>query len=142
MGNCVYSYGVSDKLTEQFVDFNIIDKEYNIIIGIYKNPNTNTTIKYDNGFEHKFIQGICVGKLNNKISKIKFGIFHQCENNILELFFEDFIKLVLIKVGVQTKLTLNHNDLVIEKYINTEIIKNIKLINNDSEYIDLILKII
>ena len=132
MGNYIYPKKISNNLTNQFVDWYILDKEYNIIVGIYKNSNTMIN------------QGICIGYNNNVINKIKLGIFHRHNGTTVELFFENNIKLILTKdiSSDKVKLTLACNNLKIDKYIDIKIIKNIKLINNNSEYIDLIFKII
>lgn len=132
MGNCIYSQHISNNLTDQFVDYNIIDKQYNIIIGIYKNSNTSIE------------QGICVGYINNQINKLKFAMIHRHDDIIVELFFDNNIKCLLVKNNIdnKVKLTLSSENILIEKYIDVDIIKKIKLIDNNSEYIDLIHKII
>jgi len=135
MGNCIYSSIILDDLSSQFIDYYVLDKQYNIIIGIYSNSNANTMIN----------QGICIGYNNNTINKIKFGIIHRHSDKILELFFENNIKLILTKNtdNPNIKLTLIYkNNLKIEKYIDVNLISKFKLINNNSEYIDLIYKII
>ena len=140
MGNCYGSKNGLNDLTNNFLNSNIIDKEYKIIIGTYieskerKNLKSNTMIS----------QGICVGcNGNNVINKIKFGMIHRYENKMVELYFDNNIKFVFVKNqngGVKFVLTID--DLKIEKNMDSQIIKNIKSINNNSEYIDLILKII
>lgn len=140
MGNCYGSQNVLNDLTNNFLNSNIIDKEYKIIIGTYiesnksKNLNSNTMIS----------QGICVGYNGNiVINKIKFGMIHKYENKMVELYFENNIKLLFIKnQDGNIKFILSINDIKIEKNLDSEIIKNIKSINNNSEYIDLILQII
>lgn len=138
MGNCFGSHKIFNNLTNNFLNYNIIDKEYKIIIGIYLESdssklNTNTMI----------CQGICIGQNgNNKINKIKLGIIHRHENKMVELYFENNIKLLFIKNNNNIKLVLTSNDISIEKNVDHSIIKNIKFINNNSEYIDLISKIL
>lgn len=131
MGNCIRSNTILN-LSSQFIDCYILDKQYNIIIGIYSNSNTMIN------------QGICIGYNNNTINKIKFGIIHRHCNKVLELFFEDNIKLILTKINncENIKLTLIYSNNKIEKNIDSNLIKKFKLINNNSEYIDMIFKII
>ncbi len=132
MGNCTYSNVVLNDLSRQFLDCYVLDKEYNIIIGIYSNSNTMIN------------QGICIGYNNNIINKVKLGIVHRYSPKIVELFFENNIKLMLTKnmENENIKLTLFYNKNKIEKDIDINIFKKYKLINNNSEYIDLIFKII
>jgi len=140
MGNCYVSKNGLSDLTNHFLNSNVIDKEHKIIIGTYietkerKNLKSNTMIS----------QGICVGYNGNiDINKIKFGMIHRYENKIVELYFDNNIKLVFVKnQNGCIKFVLTINDLKIEKNMDSQIIKNIKSINNNSEYIDLILKII
>jgi hypothetical protein len=131
MGNYFSSNKALDGFTSQFLNYYILDKEYNIIIGIYKDSNTMIN------------QGICVGHYNNEISKIRFGIFHRYADFLVELFFENNIKLVLSKnKDNNIKIVLTKNNYKIEKYIDINLIKNIIPMNSNSEYIDLIFKII
>ena len=130
MGNYFISNKVLNGFTSKFLNYNILDKEYNIIIGIYKDSNT------------MIYQGICVGHYDNEISKIRFGIFHRYADLIVELFFENNIKLVLSKNNNNIKIVLTKNNYKIEKYIDINLIKNFTPINSNSEYIDLIFKII
>ncbi len=132
MGNCIYSNSVLNDLSSQFLDCYILDKEHNIIIGIYSNSNTMIN------------QGICIGCDNNIINKIKLGIVHKYSPKIVELFFENNIKLILTKNDENNhiKLTLFYDNCKIEKNIDINIFKKYKLINNHSEYIDLIFKIL
>lgn len=140
MGNCFGSQNSLDNLTKNFLNSNIIDKEYKIIIGTYfesdcsKKFNSNTMIN----------QGICIGYNGNyTINKLKFGMIHRYENKIVELYFENNIKLLFIKnKDGNIKFVLTSNNITIEKNINLQIIKNIKLINNNSEHIDLLLNLI
>ena len=135
MGMCIVSYGVFNSITNKFIKYNVIDKEHNIVIGIYSDYNksikSNTMIN----------QGICIGYNNNLIHKIKFGIIHR-EMNIIELYFENNIKLVFIQEKNEKenkiKIILTVNDLTVKKYIDLKVIEKIKLINNNSEYIDLL----
>jgi len=84
-------------------------------------------------------QGICIGYNNNEIYKIKFGIIHHYNNKIVELYFENDIKLIIIRENDnQIKMLIIFNGSCIEKYIDYDIIKQFKTINNNSEYIDLI----
>jgi hypothetical protein len=136
MGICAISHRVSNNLTNKFIKYNIIDKEYNIIIGIYSN--NNQTVKSNTMIN----QGICIGyNNNNEINKIRFGMIHR-KIKIVELYFENNIKLFLIQEknnGInKIKIILTLDNFVITKYIDTDIIKELKLINNNSDYIDLI----
>ena len=82
MGNCIYTNFTFNKYSNQFLNYNIIDKKHNIIVGTYFDTNeskkSNTMIN----------QGICIGYNNNKISKIKLGIMHCIDNKRIELYFE------------------------------------------------------
>jgi hypothetical protein len=133
MGSCIGKNAVLKELENNFLNYNIIDKKYNIIIGTYFNTNesnkSNTMIN----------QGICIGYNNNKINKIKFCIIHRYGNKMVELYFENDIKLIIIRENNnQIKMLLTFNGSCIEKYIDYDIIKQFKIINNNSEYIDLI----
>lgn len=133
MGSCIGGNVVLKELENNFLNYNIIDKKYNIIVGTYFNTNeskkSNTMIN----------QGICIGYNNNKINKIKFGIMHRYGNKMVELYFENNIKLIVNKENDnKIKMLLTFNDSCIEKYIDYDIIKQFKIINNNSEYIDLI----
>jgi hypothetical protein len=118
---------------KNFLFHNIIDNENNIIIGIYKNSKKSNTISSE---------CICIG---NNINKLKFGMFHNFNiHKIVELYFENNIKVKFIQESNnEIKLILDDNENIkIEKYINKNIIKNLKPINNNSEYLDLIFNII
>lgn len=132
MGNCICS-NVSNK----FINSNIIDKQYNIEIGIYTNSleKTNSPEKSNTLIN----QGICI---NNQIYKIKFGIMHKYDTKIVELYFENCIKLIFIKDNKKIKMIFTFGDKKIEKYIEPNIIKQYKKINNNSEYIDLIYELL
>lgn len=140
MGNCYCSQNLLNDLTNNFLNSNIIDKKYKIIIGIYvetnssKNYNSNTMIN----------QGICIGcNGDDKINKLKFGMIHRYENKKVELYFENNIKLLFVKNkdgGI--KFVLSSNDIMIEKNMDIPIIKNIKSINNNSDHLDLLLNLI
>ena len=140
MGNYCCSQNIINYLLNNFLNSNIIDDEYKIIIGTYIETN-----KINNLYSNTMIsQGICVGYNRHVvINKLKFGIFHSCENKTVELYFENNIKLLLIKDNINSdvKLILTSNNKTIEKYMNRKIIRNIKLINNNSDDIDLILKL-
>lgn len=134
MGCCIGTNVVLKEHEKKFLNYNIIDKKHNIIIGTYFNTNeTNTTIN----------QGICIGNNNNnQINKIKLGIIHR-NINLVELYFENNIKLIMIKeYENKIKMTLSFNNSTIEKYIDYDVIKQYKTINNNSEYIDLIFDLI
>lgn len=136
MGSCISSNGGLKKLENNFLNYNIIDKKYNVIVGTYFNTNKYKKSKKSNTMIN---QGICIGYNNNEIYKIKFGIIHRTYTKTVELFFENNIKLIINKENDnQIKMILSFNDLNIEKYIDTDIIKQYKIINNNSEYIDLI----
>lgn len=132
MGSCISSNYVIKEHKNKFLKSNVVDKENNVIIGIYSNTNqykqSNTLIN----------QGICIGN-NNQINKIKFGIIHR-NINYVELYFENDIKLIYTlepKNKMKMELTFNNNK--IEKYISLDSIKQqYKLINDNSEYIDLV----
>lgn len=140
MGICYSSHNISNNLTDNFLNFNIVDKEYKIIIGIYSETNNSNNLNSNTMIN----QGICIGHNgNNKIFKLKFGIIHRHNNKIVELYFENNIKLLFIANNAgNIKFILSSNDIKIEKNINSSIIKNVKLINNNSEHLDLLLKII
>ena len=129
---CYISVNVVHKeLLDKFISYNIIDKKYGIIVGTYLNNNekSNTSIN----------QGICMGYNNNKINKIIFGIMHRHCTEMVELYFENNIKLIVIKENNnQLKMMLTLNGSIIENYIEHDIIKNYILINSASEYIDLL----
>ena len=137
MGNCYGSQNVLNNLTKNFLNYNIIDKDYKIIIGIYVDTNTNSNTMIN--------QGICIGTNGNeKINKLKFGMLHHYKNKMLELYFENNIKLFFVKNkdGDDIKFVLTYNNIIIQKNISQQIIKNIKYINNNSEHIDLLLNVI
>lgn len=133
MGNCLNSIN-NLSILNQFKNYYILDDKYPIILGIYQNTNSITML----------YQGICIGN-NNIVNKIVFGIFHNNTEKILNLFFENNISLTLknnITYGDKIKLTLKHNNSIYEKFINVNLIKELKLIENNSEDINLIFKII
>ncbi len=139
MGNCTSSKNILSTITNNFINYNILDNEYKIIVGIYPKSNDifNSTQEYE---------GIYIGKFdNNKIYKLKFGMYRN-ENKMIELYFENNIKLILISESVHNvnsvKLILTFNDIRIEKYICNKILKKIKPTNDGKNYVDLILKII
>jgi hypothetical protein len=141
MGNCIYSNciypnAILNDLSSQFLDCFVLDKKHNIIIGIYSNSNSNSMININ--------QGICIGYKNNLINKIEFGIIHSHFDKIVELFFENSIKLILKKNkdSENIKLTLIYDNNKIDKFIGVDMIKKFKPINNNSEYIDLICNIL
>ena len=129
---CYISVNVVHKeLLDKFISYNIIDKKYGIIVGTYLNNNekSNTSIN----------QGICMGYNNNKINKIIFGIMHRHCTEIVELYFENNIKLIICKeTNNRFKMILTFNGTNIEKYIEYDTIKNYKKINTNSEYINLL----
>jgi hypothetical protein len=132
MGNCIRLNYIFNDLTKNFIQYNVIDKEYNVIVGIYSN-NTNILIN----------QGICIGYNNNIINKIKLGMIHKYDKLMVELYFENNIKLLFIKENKnQIKMILTFDTCKIEKYIDIHIINELKLINNNSEYIDLLYNIL
>lgn len=123
MGNCFNS----NILNDIYIDYNIIDNKNNIVVGInYEHINSNCVIS----------QYITIGN-NKNINKIKFGIIHRCEK-MVELYFENNIKLFLSKIDDDVKLTLFHNNVKLENYIDVHTIKKIKFINNNSDHLDLI----
>lgn len=131
MGCCISTNVVRKELLDKFLNYNIIDKKYGIIVGTYLDGNekSNTLIS----------QGICIGYNNNKINKVVFGIIHRHGNGMVELYFENNIKLIITKESNnQLKMTLTFNGSNIEKYIENDIIKNYKTINDNSEYINLL----
>ena len=136
MGICISSNIILDNITNQFLDYNIIDKDYNIIIGIYYDTNISKKSKKS----MLIYQGIYIGYNNNKISKIILGmIHHQYNNKIVELYFENNIKIIFIHENKnKIKMILYYETYKIEKYIVSDIIKQYKIIDNNSEYIDLI----
>jgi hypothetical protein len=140
MGNCIYPNAILNDLSGQFLDCYVLDKKYNIIIGIYSNSNSNSNLNTHININ----QGICIGYKNNFINKIKFGIIHRHFDKIVELFFENSIKLILTKNkdSENIKLTLFYDNNKIDKYIRVDMIKKFKPINNNSEYIDLICNIL
>lgn len=131
MGNCLKTKIAIN--TEQFLHYNIIDEEYNIIVGVYQDSNKFTKSKMN------IIQGICVGTNNDEINKIKLGIVYPHNKKIVELYFENNIKLVLTQENNNgIKMILRTNNIIVEKYIDMKIVEQYKIINNNSEYIDLI----
>lgn len=140
--------------TDKFLQYNLIDEEYKIILGIYSTKNTNQYIKSNTMIN----QGICVGYGNNTINKIKMGIIHKYCSKV-ELYFENNIKLSfelengnkdemyndkneIYNNENKIKMILSFNGTKVEKYLKNNIIKNFKSINNNSEYIDLITQLI
>lgn len=62
---------------------------------------------------------------------------------MVELYFENNIKLIIIRENInQLKMMLSFDHTFINKYIDYNTIKEYKLINNNSEYIDLICDLI
>lgn len=130
MGSCIGKNVVIQELGNNFLKYNIIDRKHNIIVGTYFNTNklNKSTVIVN--------QGISIG--NNEINKIKFGIIHRNINHV-ELYFENNIKLIIIKeYDDKIKMLLSFNNYKIKKYIDCDIIKKYKTINDNSEYIDLI----
>ena len=130
MGSCISGNVVLKELENNFLNYNVIDRKHNIIIGTYLNTNklNNSNIIVN--------QGISIG--NNEINQIKFGIIHRNINHV-ELYFENNIKLIIIKeYDNKIKMLLSFNGSNIKKYIDYNIIKKYKTINDNSEYIDLI----
>lgn len=130
MGNCIGGNIVLKELGNNFLKYNVIDRKHNIIIGTYFNTNklnkSNIIVN----------QGISIG--NNEINQIKFGIIHRNINHV-ELYFENNIKLIIIKeYDNKIQMLLSFNGSNIKKYIDCDIIKKYKTINDNSEYIDLI----
>lgn len=133
MGNCIGTNVEYNELSNKFLNYNIIDKKYNIIIGTYFNKDeigkSNIVIN----------QGICIGYNNDEISKIRCGMIHRHGNVMVELYFENNIKLIVINENNnKLKMILSFNGSSIEKYIKPYVIKNYKLINSSSEFIDLL----
>ena len=136
MGNCFNTNIVLKELSNKFLNYNVIDKEYNVVIGIYSETNKANKSKKSNTMIN---QGICIGYNNNIINKIKFGIIHRYSTKMVELYFENNIKLIFIREDKnKIKMLLSFNGFKTEKYIDINIIKKYKIINNNSEYIDLI----
>lgn len=156
MGNCYSSNNVSKITDKKFIDSNLIDKEFKIFLGIYSCPDNSSK-----NLNIQVNQGIWIGKFSNKIYKLKFGIYHQSKNKLVELYFENNIKLVLMKnidtneidfiltcndikiiekIGMHVLNDIKYNDdyIKINKNINVNIINNFKYIANNSEHIDLI----
>lgn len=133
MGSCIGTNVVRNELSNNFLNYNVINKKYNIIIGTYFN-------KDENGKSNTLInQGICIGYNNNDINKIRCGMIHRYGSEMVELYFENNIKLIVIKENNnQLKMMLTLNGSIIENYIEHDIIKNYILINSASEYIDLL----
>jgi hypothetical protein len=140
MGNCLGSQNSLDNLTNNFLNSNIIDKKYKIIIGTYSESNSSKKFNSNTMIN----QGICIGYDGNHIIyKLKFGIIQRYENNTVELYFENNIKLLFIKnKDGNIKFILSSNDINIEKNMNLQTIKNIKSINDNSEHIDLLSNLI
>lgn len=120
--------------TNNFEKYNIIDVKYNVIIGTYYNEVRVGKIN------KRIEQGIRIGYNDGKINKIKFGMMIQPrENKIVELYFENDIKLIIRKENDnRCKMILSFGGTNIKKYIDPNIIKKYKMINDGSEYIDLI----
>lgn len=135
MGNITTIFNKIIKFTnleKKFLNYNIIDKEYKIIIGNY------STFDESNKSNTMINQGICIGFNNDKIYKIKFGIKHKY-HNIVELYLENKIKLVFFHEDKdKIKMELSYDENKIEKYIDTKLFEEYKLFDNNSEYINLI----
>jgi hypothetical protein len=140
MGNCFGSKNILNNLTNYFLNYNVIDKEYKIIIGTYLESNSSNNFNSNTMIN----QGICIGYNGDiVINRLKIGMIHRYENKIVEFYFENNIKLMFVKnKDGNIKFVLTSNDIKIEKNMDIQIIKNIKLINNNSEYIDLLLNLI
>ena len=139
MGSCLGTNVVRNELSNKFLNYNVIDKKYNIIIGTYSNNDeskkSNTMIMIN--------QGICIGFNNNEINKITCGMIRRYGSVMVELYFENNIKLIVVKENNNLfKMTLSFNGSSIENYIKPNIIKKYKLINLNSEYIDLLYDLI
>lgn len=112
------------KKISQFISYNIIDYEHNIIIGTF-NDNYNASS----------YEGISIGDDFN-MYKILFGISH--ENRIIELYFENNIKMFFTKESNLILIEFYSKDIKFKKIISKNTIKEIKPINQNSDYIDLI----
>lgn len=139
MGNCINSNAILSVETNKFINYNIIDKKYKITVGTYLYSNKEQT--NNNGSNTMISQGICIGYKNKQIHRIKFGMIHRYNNITVELYFENNIKLIFVnnKESNKIKITLVFNNLNKVIYISKEKFKkSIELIDNNSEYIDLI----
>jgi hypothetical protein len=148
MGNCIKQNNKFN-YKEKFLNYNIIDKKNNIVLGIYEKPINNDLNSLPNIVISSpnivISQGIMVGDIKNNnsenIHKLIFGI-KILESNKVELYFENNIKLIIFKKNniIRYQLTVEKN--VITEIIPYDYIKNLKKINNNSEHIDLIFDII
>lgn len=163
MGNCTGSNNLSNVVEKKFINSNLIDSKYKIVLGTYLESNKGS--KNLNSQDIQVNQGIWIGKFSDKIYKLKFGIFHQHENKSVELYFEDNIKLVLMKnintdeieftltygdieiietigtINISDEIKYNNKCIVIKKSISKNTIGNFKYIGNNSEHIDLIVNL-
>ena len=118
---------------KMFISYNIIDKENNIILGIWNNPDKSNTLSN---------QGICIGN-QEKINKLIFAIWHR-SMDIVIMMFENNIKLKIYKETNKFKYSLSINNY--EQFtsdIHFKVLKELKKINTeDSEHIDLIFSLI
>lgn len=152
MGNCIGTNVDRNELSNKFLNYNVIDKKYNIIVGTYFNkdeigkPNidkSNIDKSNVDKLNTVIYQGISIGYNNNEINKIRCGMIHRHGNVMVELYFENNIKLIVINENNnKLKMILSFNGSSIEKYIEPDVIKNYKLINVGSEYIDLLYDLI
>ena len=121
----------SNKINKYFTKLNIIDKENNIVLGIWNNPNKTNTMGN---------QGICVG-YHDKIYQLLFAIYHQCLECVV-LNFENGIKLRVFndKKLNNIKYELTYNKIEYINILDNDIIKKYRKIDDNSEDIDLIYK--
>lgn len=123
-----------NNLSNQFLQSNIIDNEYNIRIGIYidKEKKKSTILTS---------QGIIIE--NFIINKIILAMKYNFETPTVVLYFENNICVLIIKESKdKIKFVLKSDKIKINKYIDNNIINNLKPINNNSEFIDMIIDIV
>jgi hypothetical protein len=144
MGNCIYcqiknTNIIIDNLLEdelsvkncsikkEFISYNVLNKNKNIIIGTWNNPNKSNTLGN---------QGIRIGN-NDKIYELTFGI-SDIGSKIVVLNFENNIKLKIYKDINNFNLVLTENKNEYRSILDTNIIKNYKKFDSNSPDIDLI----
>jgi hypothetical protein len=145
MGNCIKFYNQNQKIKNTnnnlsvnqvkkiFIEYNILDSEKNIIIGIWDNPNK---------FNNLGNQGIWIEN-HKKIYQLVFGII--CNNTVILTFEDNLILKITKNILLDYDYLLEISDKKLINYstkINKNILNKLKNINNNSPDLDLIINLI
>jgi hypothetical protein len=143
MGNFMQSHLLKkshslSEIKKKFIESIILDKDKQIIIGIWNNPNKLNTLGN---------QGIWIGNNNdiyeNKIYQLTFGMSNISHDYVI-LYFENKIKLKFYKNSTDNKLyfVLMQFNQEYNRELTQDILKNIQKFNKDSPDLDLLFSFI